>query len=38
LLDTYEKFERNMLDKGAISVNVEEPLDNVVASILSKLN
>lgn len=38
LLDTYEKFERNMLDKGAISVNVEEPLDNVISSILSKLN
>lgn len=38
LLDTYQKFEDEMLKKGAISVNVEKPLDEVASDLLALIN
>lgn len=37
LLDTYEKFEKEMLNKGAISINVDILLDEVVNNIVSEI-
>jgi dephospho-CoA kinase len=37
LLDTYEKFESNMLEKGAISINTESSLEEVVGKIMDQL-
>jgi len=37
LLDTYEKFEKEMLNNGAISVNVDIPLEEVVNNIVSEI-
>lgn len=34
LLNTYEKFETEMLKKGAIAVNVDGPIDEVVNKIV----
>lgn len=34
LLSTYETYENDMLKNGAIPINVEQPLDMVVESIL----
>lgn len=36
LLSTYKDFEEKMLRKGAISVNAERPLEEVVESIISE--
>lgn len=35
ILDTYQKFENDMLKKGAISVNVEKSLDEVVSDLMT---
>ena len=37
ILDFYKKFEKEMIDKGAIIINAEEPLDVVVENIISKI-
>lgn len=38
LLEWQGRFEDEMLQKGASKINVERPLERVVADILSKLN
>jgi len=35
ILDFYKNFEKVMLEKGAISINAEEPLDLVMENIIS---
>jgi dephospho-CoA kinase len=37
LLDTYKKFENDMLKLGAESLNVEGPLDDVINNIMIKI-
>ena len=36
ILDWYQKFENNMLKKGATSISVEQPLDKVVDEIIKQ--
>lgn len=38
LLDTYEKFENDMLKNGAISINAENSLEQVVSEIMSEID
>ncbi|MEK7586195.1 MAG: AAA family ATPase [Patescibacteria group bacterium] len=38
ILSWYEDYEKEMLDKGAIPINTEGPLDEVVENIVSKIN
>jgi hypothetical protein len=37
ILDTYKEFESNMLNKGAIPLSVEGPLEQVVERIISEI-
>jgi len=37
LLRTYEKYESDILKNGAVSINVEQPLDIVVENILREI-
>ena len=37
LLSTYEKYENDMLQNGAVSINVEEPLNTVIENILREI-
>ncbi len=36
ILGWYQKFENNMLEKGAVSISVEQPLDKVVDVIIKQ--
>jgi GrpB-like predicted nucleotidyltransferase (UPF0157 family)/dephospho-CoA kinase len=38
ILETYREFENDMLEKGAISINVEKPFDEVEERIISEIN
>ena len=37
LLKTYQEFESDVLDRGAVSVDADEPLDIVVNNIISEI-
>lgn len=38
LLNTYQKFENDMLKNGAMPINVEEPIETVIEKIITEIN
>ncbi len=38
ILEWYEDFENKMLQKGAISIDVEQPIDTVIKEVLKQAN